>query len=212
MSSDLHGSSQVNGLSVQRPALTTRSRSVKIVIAGGFQVGKTTTVASVSEIRPINTDAWMTERSRDADPAPASDGKATTTVAMDFGRITLTEQLVLLLFGTPGQARFWSMWDDLTRGAVGALVMVDTRQLQISFPAINYFEADSDVPYLVGINRFDGTQTHTEDQVREALQLPDHIPVISFDARDPRSVTSALIATVTHALNRHDLETRRGTR
>jgi len=174
--------------------------SVKIVIAGGFAVGKTTAVTSVSEIPPVNTDNWMTEASRSVDEA-AADGKTTTTVAMDFGRITMAADLVLYLFGTPGQPRFWPMWDDLCRGASGALVLVDTRRLEASFPAVNYFDADSDVPFIVAVNLFDGQQTHSLPEVRKALRLADQIPLITFDARHRSSVAAALTATVTHTLH-----------
>jgi signal recognition particle receptor subunit beta len=173
--------------------------SAKIVIAGGFGAGKTTSVAAISEIPPIRTESWMTVASVQSDRLDPGIDKKTTTVAMDFGRITVDPGLVLYLFGTPGQARFWSMWDDLARGAVGALVLVDTRHLDLSFAAVNYFEQDSAVPWVVCINLFNGRLEHNLDDVRDALALPPGVPLITADIRDRQQVARALLTVVDHA-------------
>jgi signal recognition particle receptor subunit beta len=169
------------------------------VIAGGFGAGKTTFVGAVSEIMPLRTEAMVTDASSGVDVLESTPGKQTTTVAMDFGRITLEEDLVLYLFGTPGQRRFWFMWDDLVRGAIGAIVLVDVRRLQDSFAAVDFFE-HRNLPFLVAVNEFDGAPTYPLNAVREALTLPADIPVISVDARDRRSATDALIAVSEYAL------------
>jgi signal recognition particle receptor subunit beta len=176
--------------------------SAKIVIAGGFGVGKTTCVRAISEIPTINTEAWMTAASEPVDRLDPGIDKTTTTVAMDFGRLTIAPDLVLYLFGTPGQARFWPIWDDLCRGASGALVLADTRRLDTSFAAVNYFEQDSDLPFVVCVNLFDGILTHDLQDVRQAFALSPTVPLITCDARDPSSVAKALMALVTHTMER----------
>ncbi|MGW5864222.1 GTP-binding protein [Streptomyces sp. NPDC055239] len=181
---------------------TDRTRApiaTKIVVAGGFGVGKTTLVTSVSEITPLQTEAMMTQASEGTDDLTSTPDKTTTTVAMDFGRITLDDDLVLYLFGTPGQQRFWFMWDDLVRGAIGAVVLADTRRLADCFPALDYFESCG-LPYIVAVNHFDGTEEFEPADVRDALTVPAHIPVLIMDARQRISAIEALLSLVGHAL------------
>lgn len=177
-----------------------RSSATKIVVSGGFGAGKTTFVGSVSEIMPLRTEALVTNASAGVDALHTTPDKRTTTVAMDFGRITLAQDLVLYLFGTPGQRRFWFMWDDLVRGAIGAIVLVDVRRLQDSFAAVDFFEARK-LPFLVAVNEFDGAPVYPAQSVRKALALGDHVPLISVDARNRQSATAALIAITEYALN-----------
>jgi hypothetical protein len=178
-----------------------KAASTKIVIAGGFGVGKTTLVGSVSEIVPLRTEALVTNESEGVDDLAAVPTKATTTVAMDFGRLTLAEDLVLYLFGTPGQRRFWFMWDDLCRGAIGAIVLVDTARLDESFSPLDYFESKG-LPFIVAVNHFDGTTEYDLDEVAAALALPPEVPIIRVDARDRESAKEALVRVTEYALLR----------
>ncbi|MFJ9412132.1 GTP-binding protein [Streptomyces sp. NPDC101393] len=173
--------------------------TLKILVAGGFGVGKTTLVGAVSEIRPLRTEERLTEAGRPVDDLEGVEGKTTTTVVMDFGRITLKEELVLYLFGTPGQDRFWFLWDELALGALGAVVLADTRRLSDSFAAIDYFERRG-LPFTVAVNCFEGADRHPPENVREALDLDPDVPVMLCDARHKDSVRDVLIAVVEHAM------------
>jgi signal recognition particle receptor subunit beta len=182
--------------------------AVKILVAGGFGVGKTTMVASVSEIRPLSTEEVLTDASSDVDDMSGVEGKTTTTVAMDFGRITIDDEVVLYLFGTPGQARFWFLWDELALGALGAVVLADTRRLEDSFQSIDYFERRA-TPFVVAVNCFDNAEQYTEDEVREALDLDPEVPLLLCDARSRASSKRVLISLVEHVVARAQQRTGR---
>ncbi|MFI7680711.1 GTP-binding protein [Actinophytocola sp. NPDC049390] len=185
----------------ERYVAPTVAQSVKILVVGAFGVGKTTLIGSVSEIAPLRTEETMTSASVGVDSLAGLDDKSTTTVAMDFGRITVSPEVVLYLFGTPGQRRFWDLWEGLAEGAVGALVLIDTRRIEDSFEVFDQLETRTGMPFAVAVNEFPDAPKYSTDQLREALDLLPDTPIVGCDARNKESSANALITLVEHALH-----------
>jgi uncharacterized protein len=184
-----------------RTTVRRRPTALKILVAGGFGVGKTTLVAACSEIMPLRTEEYLTHASIGTDDISGVESKDATTVVMDFGRISISDNLVLYLFGTPGQDRFWFLWDELALGALGAVVLADTRRLADCFPSVDYFERRG-TPFLVAVNCFNGEQRHTADKVRDALDLDPGVPVVLCDARDRASGKHVFVTLIEHVMAR----------
>ncbi|MFF5986033.1 GTP-binding protein [Prauserella flavalba] len=191
-----------SGNSDPRRRLT--ATAVKLLIAGGFGVGKTTMVGSVSEVPPLRTEEVLTSASEGVDDLAGVERKTTTTVALDFGRITINQELILYLFGTPGQDRFWFMWDELATGALGAVVLADTRRLESCFPAVDFFERRG-LPFVVGVNCFDGAHRYGTEEVRAALDVDPTVPLLLCDARDRESTKQVLVTLIQHVMRNADL-------
>ncbi|CCK25462.1 hypothetical protein BN159_1083 [Streptomyces davaonensis JCM 4913] len=177
------------------------TRSVKVMIAGGFGTGKTTMVRSVSDIKPLTTEETLTQASADVDHLIGVADKTETTVSLDFGKISINDSLMLYLFGTPGQERFWFLWNGLFKGALGAVVLVDTRRLASSFRAIEEMERQ-EVPFVIALNVFPDSKEHPVEEIRDALDIPPHIPIVACDARDRASSRDVLIALIRHLQER----------